>query len=128
MTVCKIVGIGIIGTVLAVLVKQYRPELAAAVSIITSFVILLACVPCLSAVIASVKSISEQAGIKSQNIEIVFKIIGISYICKFASDICKDAGETSISGKIELGGKIVILLLSMPIIYSLLETINNMIN
>ena len=69
-----------------------------------------------------------QTGVNLFHIEIVLKIIGISYICQFAADICKDAGEASIAGKIELGGKIIIISLSMPIIYNLLDLVNHIIN
>ena len=74
------------------------------------------------------ENIAEESGIDTAYVKIVIKIIGVAYICQFASDICKDAGESSIAGKIELGGKIVIITMSMPIIYGLLELVSRIIN
>lgn len=128
MLVFKIIGIGICGTVLALTVKQYRPELAIAVPVLSAAAILLLCVPYLSSVLAMLESIAEESGIDTAYVKIVVKIIGVAYICQFASDICKDAGESSIAGKIELGGKVVIITLSMPIIYGLLELTSKIIS
>ena len=128
MLIFRIIGIGITGAVSAVLLKQYRRELAIAVSVITVCIMAGLCIPYLSAVISLVRNIANQAGINPEHIKIILKIIGVAYACQFASDICADAGETSISGKIELGGKIVILTMSMPVIYGLLEVVNKIIN
>lgn len=128
MIVFKIIGIGICGTVLALTVKQYRPELAIAVPVLSAAAILLLCVPYLSSVLTMFQNIAEESGIDTAYVKIVIKIIGVAYICQFASDICKDAGESSIAGKIELGGKVVIITLSMPIIYGLLELTSKIIS
>ncbi|MBD9010245.1 MAG: stage III sporulation protein AD [Clostridiales bacterium] len=128
MLVFKIIGIGICGTVLALTVKQYRPELAIAVPVLSAAAILLLCVPYLSSVLTMFQNIAEESGIDTAYVKIVIKIIGVAYICQFASDICKDAGESSIAGKIELGGKVVIITLSMPIIYGLLELTSKIIS
>ncbi len=128
MLVFKIIGIGICGTVLALTVKQYRPELAIAVPVLSAAAILLLCGPYLSSVLTMFQNIAEESGIDTAYVKIVIKIIGVAYICQFASDICKDAGESSIAGKIELGGKVVIITLSMPIIYGLLELTSKIIS
>ena len=128
MLVFKIIGRGICSAVLAITVKQHRPELAIAVPILSAAAILSLCVPYLSSVLTMFENIAEESGIDTAYVKIVIKIIGVAYICQFASDICKDAGESSIAGKIELGGKIVIITMSMPIIYGLLELVSRIIN
>ena len=110
------------------MVKQYRPELAIAIPILTGAVILMICVPYISALMDMFVRIADTAGVKSAHLKIVIKIIGIAYICRFASDICRDAGENSVSGKIELGGKLLIITLSMPIIFDLLDIILRILN
>ena len=128
MIVLKIVGIGIVSMILSLLIRQYRPEMAVVVSLCGAVLILSMCVPYLSNIFKMFEDIANQAGVNLSHIKIVLKIIGVSYICQFAADICKDAGETSVAGKIELGGKIVIITLSMPIIYNLLDLVNDIIN
>lgn len=124
----KIIGIGVIAAALSLLIKQHRPELAIAIPILASVIILSMCAPYLGAAIKMLEDIADKAGIEFSHMRTVIKITGVAYICQFASDICKDAGEGAISSKIELGGKIVIITLSMPIIYNLLELVGNIIN
>ena len=128
MSVFQIIGIGLISTVLSVLIKQHRAELAMFLPIAGSILIIFCILPHLKSVLYLFENISESAGINNQYIKIVIKVIGVAYICQFASDLCKDAGELSIASKIEFAGKVLILSLSMPIIYSLLELIKNIIN
>lgn len=124
----KLAAIGITGAILSLLVKNRRPEIAIAIPILTAAVILAMCMPYLKAVIDGFDKIIEMAGIDMVHIQAVLKIIGIAYICQLASDICKDAGEGTIASKIELGGKIIIITVSMPIIYDLLELAEKIIN
>ena len=51
------------------------------------------------------------------------KMTGIAILTEFAVSICRDSGETAIASKIDLGGKIIIVSISIPIITALLEII-----
>lgn len=123
----KIIGIGLTGAVLSVFIKQYRLEAGVAISVLTGAIIIGICLPYISALTEMLKNIGDTAGINSAHIKIVLKIIGVAYICQFASDICRDAGESGTGAKIELGGKVIIMGLSMPIIYNLLELVSKII-
>lgn len=127
MIIFRLIATGITGAVLSVLIKKQRPEIAIAIPIVTAVIILTMCAPYLAAALEGFNNITEISGIDMVHIQTVLKIIGIAYICQFAADICKDAGEGSIASKIELGGKIVIITLSMPIIYDLLELVESII-
>lgn len=126
--ILKIIGIGICGVVLLTLVKQYKPEFAVLTAVLVSIGIISLFIPYLTAMISAFENIADRAGIELYHIKTVIKIIGVAYVCQFASDICKDAGENSVAGKIELGGKVMIITLSMPIIYGLTELITKIIN
>ena len=128
MLIYKIIGIGLCAAVLSQLIKQYRPEVAIAIPITATVLIIALCFPHLASLIEIFDDIANQTGINTDHIKIVLKITGVAYICQFASDICRDVGETSIASKIELGGKIIIISLSMPIMYSMLEIVNKIIN
>lgn len=58
-----------------------------------------------------------------QFLGILLKITGIAFLTEFAVSVCKDSGETAIASKVDLGGKVIIIAISIPIISSLLETI-----
>lgn len=124
----KVIGVGITGMVLSLLIKQYRPDFAITIPILVSAIIITACTPYIESILEMLHNIAEISGIEIAKITIIIKIIGIAYICQFASDICMDAGERAIAGKIELCGKLIIIALSIPIIYNLLDLVNGIIN
>ena len=69
------------------------------------------------------ENICNKSGINSKYLEILLKMTGIAFLAEFAISICKDSGEGSIASKIELGSKAIIISMSIPIIYNLLEVI-----
>lgn len=71
--------------------------------------------------------LAKQANVNMVYLETILKIIGIAYIAEFASQITKDAGQGSLSSKIELAGKIIILAMAIPILTVMIETILNLI-
>lgn len=128
MDIFKVIGIGLVATVLSVLIRSYRPELAMTIPIIATAAIFAIIAPYLVSVISMFENIADQIGIDVQYMVIVIKIIGIAYITQFGAELCKDAGENATASKIEFGGKILVITMSMPIIYKLLELVSSIIN
>ena len=128
MDIFQVIGIGMVATVVLLLIKQQRPELALAIPILAAITILMLAAPYLRSVVSMFEDIADRVGIEAQYLQIVLKIIGVAYVCQFASDLCKDAGEAAMSGKIELAGKIMMITMSMPIIYRLLGLVSSIIN
>ena len=73
------------------------------------------------------ETIRTYIGLDKVYIEIILKIIGISYVAEFASDVCKDCGYSSMANQIQVVGKLTVLCISMPAILTLLETINGIL-
>lgn len=121
--IIKIFGISIVSLVLIILIKQYRPEFALYISLISGILILYFALDKLADLINLLKNISNKSGINNNFLEILLKMTGIAFLAEFAISICKDAGETSIAGKVELASKAIIISMSIPIIYNLLEVI-----
>ena len=121
--IIKIVGIGLIALVIAIILKQYRPEYAIYVSIVAGILILAFIMSKITGIINLLKSISDKTYINKQFLSILLKITGIAIITEFAVSICTDAGEKAIVSKIEIGSKVIIIAMSIPIISSLLELI-----
>ncbi len=119
----QIIGIGIIGTILSVLVRTHRPELGICTAIATGIVILSICLPQLKSVISSINDLCSQANLNTEYFKAVLKIISIAYITQFASSVAVDAGEGAIAKKIELAGKISVLVITLPIISALMTII-----
>ena len=122
-SVIKIIGIGLIALITIIILKQYKPEFALYISIIAGVIILYMILDKLEGVINLLKSISNKSGVNSEFLGLLLKITGIAFLAEFAINICKDSGEGAIASKIEMGSKIVIVSMSIPIISNLLEVI-----
>ena len=125
--VIKIVGIAFISLILIIIIKQYRPEFALYLSLIAGILILYLALDNLTNVIQLLKQICDQSGMNRQFLEILIKMTGIAFLAEFAISICKDSGESAIASKVELGSKAIIISMSIPIIYNLLEIILNIL-
>lgn len=123
MEIIKIIGIALIALIIIIMLKQYRPEYAVFISMLTGILILFLVMDRLSGIIDLIKSIEDKFSINTQFIALLIKITGIAFLSEFAVSICKDSGEAAIASKIELGSKIIIISMSIPIISSLLEII-----
>ena len=123
MEIIKIIGIALTALVIIIMLKQYRPEYAVFISILTGVLILVLVMDKLTGIINIIQSIQDKFGINTQFIAILIKITGIAFLSEFAVSICKDSGEAAIASKIEIGSKIIIISMSIPIISSLLEII-----
>ena len=123
MDVVKIIGIGLTALIIIIILKQYKPEFAVYVSILAGIFILLLSLAKVSGIVNLLQDLASRANISSQFLGIILKITGIAILTEFAVSICQDSGESSISNKIDIGGKVTIITISLPIISSLLETI-----
>lgn len=121
--IIKIVGISLTALILIIIMKQYRPEFALYISLIAGALILYLALDKISNIINLLKQICEKSSINSEFLGILIKMTGIAFLSEFAISICKDAGESAIASKVELGSKAVIISMSIPIIYNLLEVI-----
>ena len=123
MDIVKIIGVGLIALIIIIILKQYRPEFTMYVSILAGVIILIMLVNPISGIINLINSIASKANINTQFIRILIKTTGIAILTEFAVSICNDSGETAIASKIDVGGKIIIVALSTPIIQALMETV-----
>lgn len=123
MDIIKIIGVGLIGLIIIIIMKQYKPDFVIYVSLIVGTIILFMIMDKLNGIIEILTNLSNKASINSEFLVILLKITGIAFLTEFAVSICNDSGETAIANKIDLGGKIIIIAISIPIISALLELI-----
>ncbi|HBA63274.1 MAG TPA: stage III sporulation protein AD [Lachnospiraceae bacterium] len=124
MNILKIAAVGIIGTFLALQLKSGKAEygiyLASAVSIIIFFALL----DHLEGILNALRAMEEELAMNISGFGQLLKMLGITYIAEFAGSICRDAGYQTIAGQIEVFAKLSILVLSLPILMALLDTIH----
>ena len=123
MDIIKIIGIGLIALIIIVIIKQYRPEFALYVSLMAGVLIIVFILDKMGAIIELLTNLSNKTAINNEFLVLLIKITGIAFLTEFAVSICKDSGETAVANKVDLGGKVIIISMSIPIIASLLETI-----
>ncbi|WP_096270559.1 stage III sporulation protein AD [Paucisalibacillus globulus] len=125
MDIIQIVTLGIIASVLYIILKEMRGPFAFIILLITGIVLFLAVISQIGSIIRLIETLGQKASINGMYIETILKIIGIAYITELGSSITKDAGLSAVASKIELAGKIFILLLAIPIISAVVEAILN---
>lgn len=123
MEIIKIIGVGLVALIFIIVIKQYKPEFAIYISLIAGALILLLVMDKFAGIIELLKALASKASVNNEFLLILLKITGIAFLTEFAVSICKDSGESAIASKIDLGGKVIIIGMSIPIISALLELI-----
>lgn len=116
MDVTKLVGLGLIILILSLILKEYRKEYAIYISLIGGIIILAGSLQTIGDIVDFINKISTKTTYNSELISLLLKITGISILVQYAVSLCKDSGETAIASKIDLGGKVIIISLSIPVI------------
>lgn len=123
MLIVKIVGIAYIALFLMLLFRQSKNELNTFLTLTAGALILLIMIEPLKEIIDFLREIADKANIDTLYIGIVLKILAIAYIASFSSSLCKDANADSLATQIDLAGKIMILVLAIPILMAVLNSI-----
>lgn len=119
--------LGVAGTLMAIQLQKECKEYALIVGMVIAVVIFFQILNKVEFIIVSIQEIESVLHIDVKYIDVIMKMLGITYISEFASGICKDAGYGNISTQIEMFAKISILALSMPILMAILETLKGML-
>ncbi|MBE7015665.1 MAG: stage III sporulation protein AD [Ruminococcaceae bacterium] len=120
MNIAGVLGIGLVGAFLAITVRASRPELGLAVGLATGCVIFTIMLPELSSFLAEIESLSKASGVEFSRFAVMIKIIGVAYITQFSAEVIKDSGENAIAKKVEFAGKVMILVMTIPILKELI--------
>lgn len=127
MEILQIVGIALAGVIMAAVVKGFKPEMSIYVVLATVVVIFMMALDKLTVVFQFLSSIYNDMTYGKDFFPIIIKVLVVAYLADFTAQLCKDAGETSIGGKVELAGKITIFYLAMPILLAVMDLINSVL-
>lgn len=127
MEIWQIVGLALIVAVISVVLKQFRKEIALQLTIVTGAIIFMLILGKIKIIIDLLQNLADQANISSYYLLIVLKIVGVAYLAEFAADICRDAEERALATKIEIAAKVGVLVLAIPIIVAILESLVRLI-
>lgn len=121
--ILQIIGLGLIATFLALVVKEQKPIFAFLLTVFVGVLIFLFLIDQIYMIVTMLQKIAINANINMVYVQTILKIIGIAYIAEFGAQIAKDAGQGAIASKIELAGKVFILVMAIPIITAIIETV-----
>lgn len=123
----KIAAVAIAGSVLGLVIKKSSPEMAILLTIALSVFSLVIAYSVIRDVLDFIKAVSESAEIAPSILSVVLKTVGISVIAKIASDVCKDAGQSSVASGVELAGAIAAIYIALPLFETVLKMINSLL-
>lgn len=124
MEVMQIVGLALVATIITIFLKQTNsPVNALMVSVIAGVIIFIIVLKDIAYVLNALEGLAVKAQVNQLYLTTILKIIGIAYIAEFGAQVCRDAGETAIATRVEFAGKILVLVLAIPILVAVLESI-----
>ncbi len=121
MYIFTIISFCLVCAFLIVLIRQVKPELAVALSVISAGIVLTIIVVNTTGITDAVMNICNKASFSPNNIKILIKALGICYITGLAKDCCVDCGESALASKIDLAGRVSICAMSLPLFSQILD-------
>ncbi len=122
-----LVGLGLVAAVLAVTLRQHKPEFALLVSLGAGILILTGVVQEILPVVEQIETIFRSTSMPIAYLQVLFKALGICFLTQIACDTCKDAGEGAIGSKVELAGKVAVLVVSLPLFAQVLTIVRGLL-
>ena len=116
------------GALICAVLKEQRPELSLGVALATGVAAIAVCLPELAEAISALSTLADDAGVSEASVKIMLRACGISIIAEFASQICQDAGESALSGRIQLGARLALLAMAVPLITDILSQARSLVS
>ena len=123
MNLMKIAALAVCAAVCALVLRRMRPEMGAALSIAAGLMVLLLAIPMVAQVMNGLSDMAQSGGVSDGYMAQLLKVAGVSLLMDFAAQTCRDAGEDGLALKVELAGRIMLIVLALPVIHSLLSQI-----
>lgn len=122
MNIVAIAGIAIVAAIFAAMLKRRNQEYSIILSIAAGVIILFEIFSNISPAIKQINTLLAASGLSSEYTVILLKALGVCFLAQFAADSCRDAGESALASKVELAGKIAIVVLSLPLFEKIAST------
>lgn len=124
MEIVKIGILGIAGVMVALQFRIIKPEISLYMGLAVSILIFSFSLDGLFRILQKMEVLQSYITSGDSYFRLLFKAVGITYICEFSSSICKDAGYAAVAGQIEIFGKLTVLFMGMPVLAAIIENIN----
>lgn len=121
------VGLLLCGALLAVVLRGWRPELALCLSLAAGALVLILLLGQVAPLLTAIKRLVEAGGLSGDHLTVVLKAAGICLLTQLTADTCRDAGESALAGKAELTGRVLLLLLAVPLFEEILALVTGLL-
>lgn len=122
-SLAAVIGVGLIAAMMAVLLRQYKPEFALLTALAATILIFTMMAGWITPAIQRIQELLEQSPALSEGASVLLRSVGICFLAQLACDLCRDAGENAIASRVETAGKAAILLVSLPLFEQVLELV-----
>ncbi|KGX90902.1 stage III sporulation protein AD [Pontibacillus halophilus JSM 076056 = DSM 19796] len=123
MDIFQVVSFALVASILTIILRDQKGSIAFFIILFTGIVIFFVIIGQIAEVFTLLEYVAQRANVNGMYVETILKIIGIAYIAEFGAQLTRDAGLGSVASKIELAGKVFILVLAVPILTAVIETI-----
>ena len=128
MDLIAIIGVSLAAAVVSIVLRQYRADYAMVISLAAGALVRVVVLRALEPVLGEVTDIIAMSGIGMENSATVLKVVGVGFITQLACDSCRDAGESAIASKVELAGRVFILILALPVFGQVLQIVSGLLS
>ena len=116
-------GVAIVAAALTLVFKQYKPEYAMMISLCCTVLFGGLLLGELVPAFGLMREAAEQTGVSASYVRMLLKCLGVCFLTETGSQVCKEAGQLAAAFQLELCGRVMILLLSLPLFRQLLDIV-----
>lgn len=127
MEILKIIMVALAGVTAASLVQSVRAEVSVYIALATGVILLIMILGSLTNLFEYFEAIYSKVEYGREYFPVIIKVLVIAYLSDFTAQLCKDAGQAAIGTKVELAGKVMIFLISVPVLASVTGLIDRLL-
>ena len=123
MGIFQVVATGVLSAILAITIKKQSPEIALIITIAASVLIFVMVLPMLAQTVGVLTRVGDMLTGGAQYVSLALRVIGVAYMAELGASVCSDAGESAIAAKIDLGGRVIIMVMAMPVVIDIINVV-----
>ena len=127
MGIIQVVMVGILSAVLALTIKKQSPEIAILITLAATVLIFFMVLPLLGEVIGVFNHVGQMMDGGMRYVGLALRVVGVAYMAELGASVCNDANETAIAAKIDLAGRVIILIMAMPVIADIVRIVTGLL-
>ncbi len=119
--------LALVGTFLAVTVKKESPSIGLCVSLMTALLLLFAAAQTAAKIFYALETMATKASLSGQYIQVIVRVMAITYLARFAMDVCEEAGEKGIASQVDLAARLLIAASSIPVLLAVMQMVEELL-